>query len=162
MAGRWAGVDSSSGTDAPYSFVTVRVFWSGGVVATVEDVDFHVLTVETWNSRVLVRMVGAVTDPPQAVVAEDSARLAAWERSGVNSRPPEPLYERLADSLTVELADDLGTTFTIIGRSSGADLYFEWIFTPAMPAAATTLTVSVTSAGDCVVVPMVSLRSAGA
>jgi hypothetical protein len=131
--------------------VLPRVFCSGAVVATVEDIDIHLLTVESWNDRVLVRTVGAVTDPPQAVVAAATARMAEWERSSVAVRPPESVAERLAGSLTVELADDVGTVFTMLGRSSGvgggATLYCEWIFTPSMPVRAGCLTVTVTDAG---------------
>jgi hypothetical protein len=130
--------------------VLPRVFCSGAIVATVEDVDIHLLTVESWSDRVLVRTVGALTEPVQAVVAADMARSGEWRRrAGAGGPPPEPVAERLARSLTVELTDDSGTAFTLVARSSGgayesgSALYCEWVFMPAMPGPATRLTVTV-------------------
>lgn len=132
--------------------VLPRVFSSGAIVATVEDVDIHLLTLESWSDRVLVRTVGAMTEPVQAVVAADMARSDEWRRrgrAGFDGAPPEPVAERLAQSLAVDLTDDSGTAFTLVARSSGgayeggSALYCEWVFMPAMPEPATCLTITV-------------------
>ena len=54
--------------------------------------------------------------------------------------------------MTAGIGDDAGTRFTLIGRSSGghageAALYCEWVFTPAMPESAGTLTVTFATDG---------------
>lgn len=61
-----------------------------------------------------------------------------------------PIGERLAEALTVRVADNAGTAFRLVGRSSGggggAELYCEWAFVPAMAAEASSLTITVVAA----------------
>jgi hypothetical protein len=136
--------------------VLPRVFCSGELVARVAEVDVYLLTVEAWNDLVLVRTVGAMTEPAQKLVAADIARSAEWsqrQRPGSTEPPPRSAAERLAQSLAIALADDAGTEFRLLGRSSGGSyrsgdaLYCQWTFTPSMAAAATSLTVRVVDAG---------------
>ncbi|MEV4279619.1 hypothetical protein [Actinoplanes xinjiangensis] len=123
-------------------------------MARVAGVDIYLLTVESWNNLVLVRTVGAPTEAAKALVAADIARSAEWLRrseAGAKEPPSESIAERLAQSLAVDVTDDAGTEFTLIGRSTGGDLsgaaalYCEWTFTPAMAETATGLTVTFTA-----------------
>ena len=135
--------------------VLPRLFCSGAVVATVADVDIYLLTVESWNDRVVVRTVGAMTTPAQAIVAEDIARSAEWRQrlqAGANEPPPESAAALLARSLRVDLADTAGTDYRLLARSTGgaydggAALYCEWVFAPSLPEAATSIVVTVANA----------------
>jgi len=127
-----------------------RVFCSEAFIATVADIDIYLLTIESWNDRVLVRTVGAMTEGAQAIVTADEEESAAWmrrRRAGADEPPPEGIGARLARSLTVDLSDDAGTEFRLIGRSAGvgggAQLYCEWIFVPTMAERASSLTIAV-------------------
>lgn len=135
--------------------VLPRVFCSGELVARVADVDVYLLTVEAWNDLVLVRTVGAMTEPVQELVAADMARSTEWrqrQQPGSTEPPPRAPAERLAESLTIDLTDDAGTEFRLVGRSSGGAyqtgdaLYCQWTFTPSMAEHATSLTVRVIDA----------------
>jgi hypothetical protein len=131
-----------------------RVFCSEAVIATVAEIDIHLLTIESWNDRVLVRTVGVMTEAAQAIVTVDEEESAAWvrrRRAGADEPPPEGIGGRLARSLTVDLSDDGGTVFRLIGRSTGvgggAQLYCEWTFVPAMAERASSLTITVATVG---------------
>ena len=129
-----------------------RVFTSGAVLARAAGTDVHLLTVEAWDGRVMVRMVGAVNDAIRAELASYGARLSEWDerrRSGSDEWPPKMPGELIFQELKVRLTDDLGTTFTWSSGSSGGsgtEMLCEWSFEPGMPAAASALTVTVTSA----------------
>jgi hypothetical protein len=80
-----------------------RVFCSEAVIATVAEIDIYVLTIESWNDRVLVRTVGVMTETAEAIVTADEEESAAWmrrRRAGADEPPPEPIGGRLARSLT--------------------------------------------------------------
>ena len=131
-----------------------RVFRSETVIATVADIDVYLLTIESWNDRVLVRTVGVMTEAAQALVGADEQESAAWmrrRRAGADEPPPDGIGGRLARSLTIDLSDDADTVFRLIGRSTGvgggAQLYCEWIFVPAMAERASSLTIAVATVG---------------
>ena len=129
-----------------------RVFASGDVLARAAGTDVHLLTVESWGNRVVVRMVGAVDDAIRAELAAHEARTQDWNerrRAGSDEWPPKTSGELIFQELTVRIADDVGTTFDWSSGSSGGsgtEMLCEWRFEPGMPPAASTLTVTVTSA----------------
>lgn len=129
-----------------------RVFTSGDVLAKAAGTDVHLLTVETWDNRVVVRMVGAVNDAIRAELAAHEARMQDWDKrrqAGSDEWPPEMPGELIFQELKVRISDDLGTTFELSSGSSGGsgtEMLCEWRFEPGMSPAASTLTVTVTSA----------------
>jgi len=129
-----------------------QVFRSGAAVARAGGTDVHLLTVEAWDRRVVVRMAGAVNDAIRAELADHEARIAAWHerrRAGSDEWPPKTPGELVFQELTVRLTDDLGTEFKWKSGNtggSGTEMLCEWSFEPALPAAASMLTVTVTSA----------------
>jgi len=128
------------------------VFRSGAVLAEAAGTDVHLLTVEAWDKRVVVRMAGAVNDMIRAELAGYETQMAAWHErrlAGSDEWPPKLPGELIFQELTVRLTDDLGTEFAWSSGSSGGsgtEMLCEWSFKPGMPAAASTLTVTVTSA----------------
>jgi hypothetical protein len=129
-----------------------RVFTSGDVLARAAGTDVHLLTVETWGNRVVVRMVGAVNEAIRAELAAYEARMHDWHErreAGSDEWPPKMPGELIFQELKVRLTDDLGTKFKWSSGSSGGsgtEMLCEWSFEPGMPPAASTLTVTVTSA----------------
>jgi hypothetical protein len=129
-----------------------RVFTSGDVLASAAGTDVHLLTVETWGDRVVVRMVGALNEAIRADLAGHEARMQDWRerrQAGSDEWPPKLPGELIFQELKVRLADDVGTTFKWSSGSSGGsgtEMLCEWSFEPGMPSAASTLTVTVTSA----------------
>jgi hypothetical protein len=65
-----------------------QVFRSGAVLARAAGTEVHLLTVEAWEKRVVVRMAGAVNDAIRAELAGYEARMVAWleRRRAVGSR----------------------------------------------------------------------------
>jgi len=128
-----------------------QVFRSGAVLARAAGTDVHLLTVEVWDKRVVVRMAGAVNDAIRADLAGYEARMAAWHerrRAGSDEWPPKMPGELIFQELTVRLTDDLGTEFkwsSGLAGGSGTEMLCEWSFESAMPVAASALTVAVTS-----------------
>ena len=129
-----------------------RVFASGDVLATAAGTDVHLLTVETWGNRVVVRMVGAVNDAIRAELAAHEPRMPHWNercRAGSDEWPPKVPGELIFQELKVRIADDLGTAYEWSSGSSGGsgtEMLCEWRFSPGMAPGAATLTVTVTSA----------------
>jgi hypothetical protein len=129
-----------------------RIFASGDVLARAAGTDVHLLTVETWGNRVVVRMVGAVNEAIRAELAAYEARLQDWTKrrqADPDEWPPTMPGELIFQELEVRLTDDLGTAFELSsGRSggSGTEMLCEWSFEPGMQPAPSTLTVTVTSA----------------
>ena len=129
-----------------------RVFTSGGVLARAAGTDVHLLTVEAWGDRVIVRMVGAVNEATRAELAAYEDRMQDWyerRRAGSEEEPPTTPGQVIFQELKVRLTDDLGTTFRWTSGSaggSGTELLCECHFEPGMPPAASTLAVYVTSA----------------
>jgi hypothetical protein len=129
-----------------------RVFTSGDVLAGAAGTDVHLLTVETWGDRVVVRMVGAVNEAIRADLAAYETRMHDWyerRQAGSEEWPPKMPGERIFEELEVRLTDDVGTLFECSSGSSGGsgtEMLCEWRFEPGMPSSASTLTVTVTSA----------------
>jgi hypothetical protein len=113
-----------------------RVFAPGVAIADVTGIKMYLLTVESWNDRVLVRLDGALTGS-----ARD--RIAAHQVATVG--------DEIFRSLTLRVSDDVGTAFEWRSGASGgtgAELLCEWLFEPAAPDTASTLTVTVAAADD--------------
>ena len=129
-----------------------QVFRSGAVLARAAGTEVHLLTVEAWDERVVVRMAGAMNDVIRAELAGYGARLAAWHErclAGSDEWPPKLPGDLIFQELTVRLTDDLGTEFTWssgLTGGSGTEMLCEWSFEPAMPVVASALTVTVLSA----------------
>jgi hypothetical protein len=129
-----------------------QVFTSGAMLARAAGTDVHLVAVEVWHDRVLVRMAGVVNDAIRAELASYEARLAEWDvrrRGGSDEWPPKMTGGLIFEDLKVGVTDDLGTKLRLSGGSaggSGTETLCEWSFEPGMPAAASALTVTVTSA----------------
>jgi hypothetical protein len=132
----------------------IRLPWvtsSGALMAKVGDIDVHLLTVESWGEHVIVRLVAASTDATRAEMAAEEAELTAWlqrHRAGSPEEPPSSPGSRIADALHVRVDDEAGTEYCLrvkTGGGSGTELLSEWIFDPALPSNASTVSITVTS-----------------
>ena len=139
-----------SGTVGPVIKIP-RVFSSGALAAKVGDIDVHLLTVESWGERIVVRLVAASTDAIRAELAGQEAKLDQWAKrrqAGSDEWPPQSPGERIAESLRVRIDDGAGTRYRLSVKTaggSGTELLSEWIFKPALPPDTSTVTVTVTS-----------------
>jgi hypothetical protein len=128
-----------------------RVFPSGAFVAKVGDVEVYLLTVESWGEHVVVRLAAASTDATRAEMAADEAEMNAWaqrRRDGADEWPPSQPGDRIAKALRVRVEDETGTKYCLsvkTGGGSGTEHLSEWIFKPALPSDASTLSVTITS-----------------
>jgi hypothetical protein len=128
------------------------VFAPGVAIADVTDIEMYLLTVESWNARVLVRLDGALTDTARFRIAAHQTAMDEWpgrQLAGQQERPPDSVGEEIFRSLTLRVSDDVGTEFRWRSGSSGgtgAELLCEWLFEPAAPDTASTLTVTVATA----------------
>jgi hypothetical protein len=62
------------------------------VLGRATGTDVHLLTVEAWDERVVVRMAGAVNDAIRTELAGYEARMAGWDerrRAGSDEWPPK-------------------------------------------------------------------------
>jgi hypothetical protein len=120
-------------------------------MAKVGDIDVYLLTVESWGEHVVVRLVAASTDATRAEVAAQEAELNSWaqrQRAGSTEWPPSSPGSRIAEALQVRVNDEAGTEYCLhvsTGGGSGTELLSEWIFNPALPSNASTVSVTVTS-----------------
>jgi hypothetical protein len=129
-----------------------RVVAFGRRLVTVDGIDVHLLTVESWGDRVVVRAVGAATAETARQNAEYDAAMTEWFRrrgAGGDDDPPRSPGERIHDGLEIRIEDDDSTALFLIGArsgGSGTELLGEWIFEAAEPPAAH-LTLTVAAAG---------------
>jgi hypothetical protein len=121
-------------------------------LADVDGFTLLLVSVELWTNGPVLRLAGlrnASTDTLDAAHEAAMARWAAARARDVGADPPELPGERLM-RLPLALADDAGTTYAPGSRSgggTGSEWRAEWRFAPAVPAAATRLTVTL-DAGD--------------
>ncbi len=134
-----------------------QVFPSGVRMARVGDVDVYLLTLESWDERVVVRLAGAGTERTRAEIARYEAVMEQWRPpggEGPEGWPPPLPGESITDSLQVHVGDEAGTDYSLFvrtGGGTGTELLSEWIFKPGLPSNATTVHVTVTSSdgGTC-------------
>lgn len=128
------------------------MFAPGVAIADVTDIEMYLLTVESWNDRVMVRLDGAFTDSARRRIAVCQAAMDGWPERHPDrqqERPSDSVGEEIFRSLTLRVSDDVGTQFRWRSGSSGgsdAELLCEWLFQPAAPDTASTLTVTVSTA----------------
>ncbi len=126
-----------------------RVVASGELVAHIDGVALHLLTVEAWTGCLLVRLVGAPSDAARHPVGAHQAALTDWHASGAADaglRPPRSPAETVFQSvrLTVEQG---GVPLRLTGGSyggTGTEWLGQWSFDPGtdLPPGAVRLTIA--------------------
>jgi hypothetical protein len=120
-------------------------------VATIDGVDVHLLTVESWADRVAVRLVGAPTEQARPLIAAHHVAMDEWavrRRAGRDEPPPAEPAQKIHESLRLHLDDGTGTAFRLISAQcggTGTEWLCEWFFAPAVASAAKRLTLKVTT-----------------
>lgn len=110
-----------------------RVVASGELVARVDDVPVHLLTVEAWAGRLAVRLVGVPDDETRHPTGAHDAALVEWHTSGAADagiRPPRSPADVLFQSVKLS-AEQGGVPLRLMGWScggTGTEWLGQWSF----------------------------------
>jgi hypothetical protein len=120
----------------------------------VDGIAVVVMRIELWTSRLVLRLEALQNQLTDALDATFDAEWKAWESRWVEDRaaaeaedlpPPEQASVPRLSGLPVSIADDVGTRYHAIGKSTGGSEHpwrSEWRLEPGVPPSASMLRIA--------------------
>ncbi|MET7418595.1 hypothetical protein [Dactylosporangium sp. NPDC005555] len=114
-----------------------RVVASGELVARVDGIAVHLLTVEAWAGRVAVRAVGVPDDDALAAMRAHEVAMAEWYTSAAaaGTRPPRSPADVTLEAVRVQ-AEQGGVPLRPVAWShggTGTEWLGQWVFEAGLP-----------------------------